>query len=105
MAAAPKRPPKNLGTPPGDFGRFLLNWFDASFRLPGESNEDMRERFRLKLEKAGFAFKSTETIRSWEQGKSAPSLGDFDTVAKVMGFGDWYGLVAAMQAARKSKRK
>lgn len=101
MSPAPKKPVKNAGTPPGDFGEFLVKWFD-SFRRSGETNEDARVRLQSRLGELGLTLKSTETIRSWEQGKSGPTLRDFGTVAKALGYEDWFALVAAI---RKSKRK
>lgn len=86
---------KNTDKPQGQIALFL----NKKLERLGWSPED----FARALDKAGLEDKTHEAVRKWLNGSNAPRLTEMDTVATVLGYDDWYDLVAAV--AKFNRRK
>lgn len=86
---------KNTDKPIGQIALFLIHKLE---RLGWSPND-----FADELEAAGLG-KNHEAVRKWLNGSNAPRLTEMNKVAKVLGYGDWYELVAAVAKFHKRQK-
>lgn len=93
-AALPRQrdPVNNPNDPRGQLGKFLRAWIDDHY--DGDESKI-----------SGPMGISERAVRKWCEGNAAPSLADFDRLARVLKFKDWATLALEVVAFSKTKNR